>query len=43
MTYEEHIAKWDALIEAAAKAKNKKEVERLMLAQQDEFLELFPM
>lgn len=35
-------AEWDAKIEAAAKRKDRKEVERLMLAQQDAFLEAFP-
>lgn len=36
-------AEWDAKIEAAAKRKDIKEVERLMLAQQEAFLAAYPL
>jgi len=36
-------AEWDAKIEAAAAAGDEDEVERLMLAQQDAFLEANPL
>lgn len=36
-------AEWDAKIEVAAKRKDRKEVERLMLAQQEAFLAAYPL
>lgn len=36
-------AEWDAKIEAAAKRKDRKEVERLMIEQQEAFLKAYPL
>lgn len=41
MTYNQ--AEWDAKIESAAKRRDGKEVERLMLAQQEAFLKAYPL